>query len=410
MHNKLAINLGWNSEGVIEENYYEWLNTCKKYNISFVRIFLCSWSINALYNTKYITILNNIINYAFQKKIEVCLVLNNFVDYNVKNYLDINDKRFSWLSNPYYSKYKNQKIFFQTLDKKYLNDVVKILKIIYKYDNVKYIEVMNEIDQIHCSNKILINWTNLLINNLTKTFLDRYIYTCSISNYELLSKFKDKMNCYVDLHIYSFPYENAIENIEYIINKHNITYLGEYAKHSDSSHLNSIDSKRYFISGLWGSYFYGLQYTPMHWWWKETLCNSEYLKFIDMYNLISSKLDNVKDVKKVTIQYHIANESIVDNRIEKNKIKERLNNLLKHPLFIINEFKSIKKFIVKKSIKQHKVILRKILFNNNYIYYLECSNDIIIEEKLHKKHIIDLATGEKRKYNKKIAKGNYLIF
>lgn len=410
MYNKIAINLGWSSDGKIEENYYKWLNICKKHNINFVRIFLCSWSINALYNKKYITVLNNVISHALEKKIEVCIVLNNFVDYNIKNYSDINDKHFSWISNPYYNKYKKQKNFFQTLDNNYLSQVINILKLIYKYDNVKYIEVMNEIDQIHCSNNILINCANLLIENLTKKFQDRYIYTCSISNHMLLTKFKEKMNCYIDLHMYSFPYENAIENIEYIINKHSVLYLGEYAKHSDSSYINDIDSKTYFISGLWGSYFYNLTYTPMHWWWEEILNNSDYLVFIDIYNLISHKLDAVKKVEKINLQYKIYGKPNKFNQSEKNKIKERLNNLIKHPLFVINELKSIKKFVIKKGIKQHEVVFRKIMFDNDYIYYLECNNNIMINKKIHKKYIIDLKTGKKRKYNNKIEKGNYLIF
>ena len=132
------------------------------------------------------------------------------------------------------------------------------------------------------------------------------------------------MNCYVDLHMYSFPYENAIENIEYIIDKHNVLYLGEYAKHSDSSYINDMDSKMYFISGLWGSYFYNLTYTPMHWWWEETLNDSDYLALIDIYNLISGKLDTVKKVEKINLLYKIYGELNTFNQSEKNKIKERL--------------------------------------------------------------------------------------
>ena len=50
------------------------------------------------------------------------------------------------------------------------------------------------------------------------------------------------------------------------------------------------------------------------------------------------------------------------------------------------------------------------MFDNDYIYYLECNNNIMINKKIHKKYIIDLKTGKKRKYNNKIEKGNYLIF
>ena len=408
MYNRLAVNLGWSSDRNIRDDYYEWFSLCKKHNISFVRIFLCSWSINALYDKDFLPILCDVIKCARKNKIEVCLVLSNFVDYNINNYSDINNKKYSWQYNPYYDKYKGVKKFFKQLDKDYIDTIKHVLSVLSKYSNVKYIEIMNEIDQVKCSNKILINWVNQLIQNLEKNFNDRYIYTCSISNHELFTKFKDKMNCYVDLHFYSFPYENAIRNIEYIFNKQNILYLGEYAKHSDSSYLNEIDSKIYFTSGLWSSYFYKLKYCPLHWWWKDLLYNIEYIKIINFYKDITNKLGNISAIEKIKINYKIVSDK--NNNLEKNKIKGRLNNLFKHPLFIFYELKSIKKFINKKRCKVSNVVIRKIIIKNKIIYYLECNDDIIIEDNIHKNYIVNLISGEKKKYNKKILKGNYLIF
>ena len=54
MYNRLAINLGWSSSKNIKDDYYKWIHLCLKNNISFVRIFLCSWSINALYDKDFL--------------------------------------------------------------------------------------------------------------------------------------------------------------------------------------------------------------------------------------------------------------------------------------------------------------------------------------------------------------------
>lgn len=407
MHNKLSINLGWSSNHNIENDYYKWLDICKKYEIKFVRMFLCSWSINALYDKTYLNTLENIIKYADNNNIEICLVLNNFVDYNIKNYSDINDIKYSWKANPYYTKYKKVKNFFQMLDQNYLNNVKNILDLIEKYCNVKYIEIMNEIDQINCSNNILINWANNLISKLERIYKNRYIFTCSISNHELFKIFKKQMNCYVDLHFYSFPYESAIENIEYMNNEHKILYLGEYAKFSDRAYLKNMKSKIYFSSGLWGSYFYNLEYVPLHWWWQDLLVDKDYLKIISNYTLISQKLGVVNSVEKIDIKYKTFNK--IDNLLEKKKINERFKTLLKHPLFIFNELYSIKKFINKKRIKQSEVVFRKINTNKKEIFYLECRNDIITNNFFKNKKIINVITGDEVKFSNVILKGIYII-
>ena len=407
MNNKLAINLGWSSNYNIENDYYKWLDICKKNEIKFVRIFLCSWSINALYDNTYLKILENIINYADNNDIEICLVLNNFVDYNIKNYSDINDIKYSWKANPYYTKYKKVKKFFQVIDQNYLNDVKSILDIVEKYSNIKYIEIMNEIDQINCFNNILINWVNNLIAKLERIYKNRYTFTCSISNHELFKIFKKQINCYVDLHFYSFPYESAIENIEYMNNKNKILYLGEYAKFSDRSYLQDMESKIYFSAGLWGSYFYNLEYVPLHWWWQDLLIDGDYLKIISNYKSISQKLGVVTSVEKIDIEYKIVNKT--GNLLEKKKFNERFKTLLKHPLFIVNELHSIKKFINKKRIKQSEVVFRKINTNKKEIFYLECRNDIIVSNFIQNKKIINVITGNEVKFNNVILRGIYII-
>ena len=85
----------------------------------------------------------------------------------------------------------------------------------------------------------------------------------------------------------------AIENIEYINSKGDILYLGEYAKYSDSSYLDSLESKIYFASGLWGFYFYNLNYPPLHWWWQDLLNDEEYIKISREYSECRELLEYV---------------------------------------------------------------------------------------------------------------------
>ena len=96
--------------------------------------------------------------------------------------------------------------------------------------------------------------------------------------------------------------------------------------------------------------------------------------------------------------------------LEKKKIKERLDTLIKHPLFIFNEFRNIKKFIKKKFSEKSKIICRKILLYEKDVYYLECSNDIIIEDNINKDKMIDLLSGIEKNYTKNISRGVYIIF
>ncbi len=407
MFDKFSINLAFSDKDILND-YYKWLSICFDNDIKFVRIFLCSFGVNALFDKESLKILKNILDKALEKEIEVCLVLNNFTDYNVNTYLDINDKRYSWLNNPYYFKYKKAKNFFKVVDKDYFESLTRVLNVIEEYSNVKYIELMNEIDQIECSNIILINWLNDLILLLKNKYGERFVYSSSISNHRLFEKFRKNINCYVDLHFYSFPYVTAIENIEYINSKGDILYLGEYAKYSDSSYLDSLESKIYFVSGLWGFYFYNLNYPPLHWWWQDLLNDEEYIKIIDVFKDLSAKFGKVRGISKGKTDYRIYDK--VSDVNEKQKIKERLLNLLKHPLFIFDEFKNIKKFIGRKFVKQSDVIFRNIILEDKVIYYLECNSNIVFNGNFNGKKSINLLTGVESKCKKNIPKGIYIIF
>lgn len=409
MITKGAINLAWSSSKNIEQDYYNWFSICEKNNIKFVRIFLCSWSINALYDKKNIMLLKKVIQRAEKYGIEICLVLNNFVDFNIDTYSDINNPTYSWLNNPYSKKYKNATKFFKVMDLDYFNNIINVLQEIYSYDNIKYIEIVNEIDQIYCSNEILIKWLNKLLYKLRRIYDERYTFTCSISNYELYDYYRKKADCYIDLHFYSFPFESAIENIEYINKKSKLLYLGEYAKYSDNSYLKTDNAKIYFSSGLWGAYFCKLNFVPLHWWWQKLLINKEYMRIITLFNSITEELGEIEQIEQIRdLKYNSISKQ--HNDLEYKKIKSRLTTLVKHPLYIFKDYRNIKKFLTKKLHKQNEVIIRKIISNKKEVIYLECKNDIKIMSGFQYEKAINLVSGKEQKCDKYFSKGNYIIF
>lgn len=376
---QLAINICWNKNENKYDNYKDYIEICSKHNIKLVRIFCSTWGINALYNKEEINILKNILNYAQLKDITVILVLLNFTDFNRQNYLDINNIKYSWLNNKYNKKRFTSGMFFKKLDKDFLCDISFLLNEIKMFNNISFIEIMNEIDQVECNNKLISRWCNKLLIELKSKF-PNYIYTCSISNYQKYQFFKDNVNCYVDLHSYSFPYNSAFKNIQHImsLNKE-ILYLGEYSKHSDYPYVDDFNAKIYFVSGIWGALLFGLNYTPMTWWWDSILNNDNYKKIINFYNNNYEYISNYKlNDKNILSPKYIREQERTINNHESNKIKERIINLIKHPLFVVKEFNNIKKYITKKIMKNNDNFVYELHGNNIKSYYIEVNDKKII--------------------------------
>ena len=407
MKTELAINLCWNNDQEnILKTYKVWLDKCYDNNICLIRLFCCKWSIDSLYNKKYIKELVGVIAYAKTKNIKISLVLLNFVDFNKNNYLDINNENYTWQKNKYN---KNSKVstFFNKLDNDFISDVEYLLQQVCNFDNLEYIEIMNELDQIRCNRKILAKWCNELISKLKKDGFN-YNYVCSISNSEQYNYYKFHLNCHVDLHFYSFPYSSAIKNVKYIKNQStDILYLGEYAKYSDSHYLEDLSSKIYFASGLWGAFILGMEYTPLHWWWKELLDNLEYIKIMNNFNELSKMIEikSYEFLESKNINYKYIESSL--NR-EKSKIKDRLLNLVYHPSYIFKEYRSVKKLINKKLFRKEEPIIIKIISTNKEFYYIETNNntnlelDFINSQNFGDYVLINLITGQERIINIKI--------
>lgn len=380
----IGMNFCWSpSKNDTLETYKGYFDWCDEHKVKIIRIVFSKWGLNCIYDKKDVTILKQIVQYASTKNINIIIVLLNFTDFNTVNYLDINNKKFSWKFNKYRIVDKKVSKFFKKINDVLVEDINYVLDSIAEYNNIKFIEIMNEIDQVNCDDSILINWCNKLISILSKKYL-KCIFTCSVSNYQKYDIYREKLNCYVDLHFYSFPSESAFKNLQYVMNnyKQNL-YFGEYAKNSDHPYMNDYRSKLYFTSGLWGSYFLRLTYSAMSWWWDDIIINPDYEKIIDFFNTnnITFQFDNFEEmsIERLSIEYN--NNSTNKHIHEANKIIERIINLLKHPLFISKELKSIKKFLSRKLKNENSLTVYKMSSKSKKIFYIECNKECIIDLK-----------------------------
>ncbi len=380
----IGMNFCWNpSNSNTLKTYISYIDWCDKHKIKIIRIIFSKWGLNCIYDKKDVIIFKQIVQYASTKNISIIISLLNFTDFNTINYLDINNENFSWKFNKYQIIDKKVSKFFKKINDVLIEDISYVLDSIAEYNNIKFIEIMNEIDQVNYNDVILINWCNKLIDILSKNY-KKYIFTCSVSNHQKYDLYREKLNCYVDLHFYSFPSESAFKNLQYVIDNYKeILYFGEYAKNSDYSYMKDYGSKLYFTSGLWGSYFLKLTYSAMSWWWDDIIINSEYEKIIDFYNTNNHnfQFDNFEEISTEGLSIEYNNNSTNKDTIEKNKIIERIINLLKHPLFIFKELKSIRKYLSRKLKKEKSLTVYRINSKSKKIFYIECNEECIIDLK-----------------------------
>ena len=408
---ELGINIAWNKEdNNISEYYFKIFKKCKLLNISVIRIILSQWGINALYDENCRECFDDILKEAEKRNIEIILTLTNFVDFNNDNSNDINNDRYSWKNNKYYTSKKSE--FFKSLNPLFKKDIKEVLKIVDKYHSVKTIELCNEIDKIEMNKRLLIKWSNLLETYIGK-LNPKYNISISISNHKLFRYYQKKLEMYVDLHHYSFPYNIALLNLKYIIERNKkILYLGEYSKYSDMAHSTLLNSKIYFTSGLWGSYFYNLKCSNLSWWWDEIIDDMKYKNIYKIFSKLSKNIKFKELVFTEKIKVHILKN--INDFHENQKVKARLMNLIKHPKRIFKEFKNIYKYIIKKLNKQKKYIEIKI---NEKTFYFESYHDCSIElDNLNNKKkykIINLIDGNEIIFDNSeqifIKRGNYLI-
>ena len=143
----------------------------------------------------------------------------------------------------------------------------------------------------------------------------------------------------------------------------------------------------------------------MSWWWDDIIINSDYEKIIDFYNTNNSRFqfDYFEEISTEGLSIEYNSNSTNKRKYETYKIIERIINLLRHPLFIFKEFKSIKKFISRKVKKENSLIIYRIISKSKKIFYIECNEECIIDLNhlvLNKKiYIYDLIKCEKNFIN-----------
>ncbi|MEG0221492.1 MAG: hypothetical protein RR922_02265 [Clostridia bacterium] len=396
---KLGINLAWITSG--KKKYIECIEKCKKLNITYIRIILSSWSLNALSEKSKQNELKEILDICEINKLEVHLTLMNFVDYNKYVYNDTNTPDYSWLGNVYNKKHKiSRQTFFETLQEVFKKDIENLFFLLNQYGNIRNIELINECDQIEIGCTLKFKWINQFISFL-KSKYPTYNYSISISNHLLYKKYKENIKCTIDLHMYSFPTESMALNIL----EYNGNVVGEFAKYSDYHNIDSINSRIYFTAGIWIASLLNYKVTPLHWWWDELLESEAYCKIIKFFN---NKKFSLKSNKYVLIKQIVFSKELNKSK-ENRKIYERIINIIKHPLILIHELNSIKKFLYKKVYeeKNHRIIY----FYEENIYFIETYQKIYTHNLVlsKKAKIYNLINAKCIKSNDILEPGVYVI-
>lgn len=347
-----SINLAWpSSMDSILSQYYNWLSICNKYNIRLIRLFIVPWGIDPFSSNWHKHILFKILEKAEKSNIYVCLVLNTYVNLNYKTIRDFENNEYCW-KNYKYNTGKKINHFLKKTNGEYIHDIVEFLKSIYKYQNVKTIELCNEIDLIDGSKHLICEWINRQLECYKYLFSDRYDYCVSISNHHLYKTFSSSVNCRCDIHLYRFPYNTAIENYTYYKSLSD-SFLSEFACYSDYSHILEQDSLVYFSACLVIAFLNGDGILPSPWWWEDVLASKLYLDCLYLINIFGFKTCSAIDTDICIC----IDSSKATNNNDIEKIKDRVRFLAKNPFFIVKEISSIKKYIYKKIYKK---------YNNNF--------------------------------------------
>lgn len=344
---QLTFNLAWpsNLKSIIDQ-YKNWLDICAAYNIKKVRIILAPWGIYPLGNETHIDILKQIANYALNRNIEIVLAIDTYVNYCSNTYRDFENGEFGWKCNRF-NHGQSIKCFLRNAGKsQYLAEMIFLLKQLISLNNIISVELCNEIDQIEASPDTICFWINNTLRHFTMEFEERYVYRVSISNNRYYSYYSNHIACVCDIHSYRYPFNTAIENIEYYYSKFKNAWLSEFSCFSDYAHENTLDSVTYFSATFYESILRNISIAPAPWWWDELLGSPLYT------NILSNiSLQSFEPTTRATINVEIKpigeSKSKSNKTIIANKIKYRISALVKRPSSIMQELPSINKFLIK---------------------------------------------------------------
>lgn len=353
MRYKTTINIAWPTyQCDIYDYYQQRIKKCVEMKVNQVRIFFSQWGLSPFLNSEHLTILKRMLENFKESDIEVIIVLATYVDFNIQTSRDFVENKFSWNTYCFRDSFSMKpKSFFQAQidgENPFVVAVEYVLSQIYVYDNVKTIELMNEIDLISTNKIILIAWINSLSSYLDDRFYTRYKYIVSLSNHKKLDYFTRKVLVDCDLHCYSFPSTSMLKNLERYLNMKNQVYFFEYSKHSDYHYIDKLDSIIYITAGLWGAFLLGYKNSPAIWWWDEIM---ESIIYRDIFDIFHSKSDIVylaEIDRNISVEYiRLYNNKRNSNKILIRKIFDRLRGIVSNPKIILQELSAIGKFLSK---------------------------------------------------------------
>ncbi len=414
----VGVNLAWShnrqSNEEIFQQYQSWITKCSSQNIGVVRIFVTRWSLNALFDDTRRDLLNQIISFASERKIEVVLVINHFTDFIRHHERDLASDEYIWRTFPL--KTTSLTNFFDKPSEEYVEIVRRLLADLRTCSNIQRIELFNEIDLVDVSRKILVSWCNQLINTLD--LQDRFDFFISVAHQNNYHFFKNHCSVPVDIHFYNYPFENAFQSLEDYKKISDNLLFGEYAKFSDEPRLERCDARSFFCSGLWGGFFLKLKTSPMHWWWEELLQNESCANIMNTFHniklaetvpFVSFEIKNIQRTKQTNI-----------SNANKGKLQTRLTTLIRNPRLVKREYAAIAKFVKKHIYKLFDEQLFVRAYRGSEIYiYCEPKNcqTVIFDLTLHPEPLspnphavlIDLFTGKESALQIETGEGMYEI-
>lgn len=321
----------------IQEYYGYYFHQFSERGFSVFRIVFTSRSLNPFHKKGQEDLLK-IFKYCKKYNLKLILCLYHFTDF-----IDFYQREY--VSKEYLSYWKDIKHstiinWLKTIDNNWLSDVI--------YS----IELFNEIDLIPlCLREQIINDLNKLLSVIKKSFsFDCHI---SLANHLNFSSFKERFNCPIDLHLYSFPYDTLLSNIKFIGIINSSNYIGEYAKYSDYYH-SSLSSVIYFFAGIRAGGLLWWKLSPFSRRWEELIQEKKYQIWLSIFWNFFWKLPKLQyDQRKEILIEQTKKEICIDSPFK--KIFSRLFSLLINPRILKYELWAIKKFL-QKTIHKNKLL------------------------------------------------------
>ena len=351
MKNCFAINIAWPPK--IKESVYYYrkcFQVCERHNIGIIRVFLVPWGLYPIERVDDLKKICEIIQLANEFNLEIVLVLDTYVNYVKSSYRDFADSDYSWYTNTFSGKTALVEFLCAKGKNEYLEKLSTVLQEIVKYDNVKTIELCNEIDQIEAARNKIVFWVNNNIRVLRDEYGDRYNFIVSISDYRLYKYYSRKIECKCDIHSYRFPYNTAMENYEYLREKFPAAWISEFGCFSDFAYTETIESKIYHSAMILRACFERCMPAPAAWWWETILNDSEYMNVYSYMEKLICTFEKIEVEEFWISDIELAHDE--DLKLRK-RIQYRLSALKKNPLYFKQELPAITKFLKKKMWKKY---------------------------------------------------------